>query len=183
MPWRALFIIVVVAIVLAAFGVLMQRSDELLDTAAPEQPGYYLQEAVVTDTDASGAARMRLRAASIKHHPADDSIDAQQVALDYQIAPDAQWLLTAERGHVPAASRAITFSGNVIVQPANEHTMPVTMRTDTLAIDTLNDLASAPGKVIIEMNQRRLTGIGLKADLKQQQVRIESQVHGQFSIQ
>lgn len=183
MRWRALLITAVVAVLLAAFSVLMRRSDELLDTAAPEQSGYYLQDAVVTDTDASGATRMRLRAANIKHNPADDSIDATQVALDYQIGPDAQWLLTADSGHVPSASRSITFKGNVLIKPANEQTTPVTMRTDTLMVDTLNNLASAPGTVIIDMHQSRLTGVGLKADLKQQQVRIESQVHGQFSPQ
>ncbi len=183
MPWRPLFITVVIAVLLAAASVLMRRSDELLDTAAPEQPGYYLKDAVLTDTDATGAARLRLRAAGIRQNPVDDSMDAQQVALDYQIKPDAQWLLTADHGHVPAASRTVSFHGNVIIKPADAQTAQVTMHTDTLLVDTLDNLATAPGKVVIEMQRDRLTGVGLQADLKQQQVRIESQVHGQFSAQ
>ncbi len=180
MRWRTLLIVAVIAVVLVAASVLMERPDELLDTAAPEQPGYYLRDAVVTDTDASGAPRMRLHAAGIRQNQSDDSITAERVTLDYQSAPDAQWLLTADNSHVPAASRTITFSGNVLVRPASEQTAAVTMRTETLTIDTLENLASTPGPVVIEMHQSRLSGTGLKADLKQQQVRIESQVHGQF---
>ncbi len=183
MAWRALFLTAFIAVLLAAYGVLTHRNgDDLKDTAAPEQPGYYLRDATVKETDATGAARLTLRAQTIAQNPADNSITMQQVALDYRIATDA-WLLTADSGHVPAASRNINFTGNVVIQPADSQTWPVVMRTDTLNIDTTNNVASTPDKVVIEMNRQRLSGIGLRADLKQQQVRIESQVHGQFSPQ
>jgi LPS export ABC transporter protein LptC len=184
MNWRTLYTLSLAVIGILALAYWWRRDNAQLTSNVVSTPrGYYLTDALIRQTGTNGNPRYSLHAASIEQDPADDSIDARQVTLNYQIAPDTQWLLTADSGHVPAASRSITFNGNVLIKPANGQTAPVTMRTGTLTVDMLNDLASAPGKVTIEMNQRRLTGVGLRADLQQQQVRIESQVHGQFTIQ
>lgn len=184
MPWRGLFITTLIAVLLAVYSVLMhQTDDELTDTAAPGQPGYYLQNAVVTETDATGAARMKLRADNILQNSTDDSITLQNVLLDYQSAPDAKWLLTADRGHLATGSRTIEFSGAVHIKPLDQPGNTIELHTEALSVDTLNNIATAPGKVNFQMDKQRLTATGLRYDLKQQKLQLKSGLHGQFKPQ
>lgn len=181
MPWRAIFITAVIAVLIAAYGVLTRRSgDELSDTPAPAQPGYYLQNATVTETDKAGVAYIKLQADRITQNPADGSINLQPITLNYQSAPDAKWLLTANQGHLAAGSKTINFTGAVSIKPQQQPNNHTELRTETLSMDTENNIATAPGKVQLEMDQQHLTAIGLKYDLKRQKLQLESQLHGQF---
>ena len=81
--WRAVLITAAIAVLLAGFGLWASRDgDDLHVGPAPAQPGYYLKQAVVTETDATGAARFKLRADQINQNPKDQSIDLQTVLLD-----------------------------------------------------------------------------------------------------
>lgn len=181
MSWRNLLMMLAIAGLLAVYSVFTKRSaDVLTDQPAPAQPGYYLRDAVVTETDATGNARLKLHAAQIAQSPADDSIKLQQVQLNYQTAPDVSWLLTANRGNLPAQSRTIEFRGAVVVKPVPPTTNNIVLRTETLSVDTLNNLAHAPGRVNVEMDTQQMTAVGLKYDLKRQTLQLESKVHGQF---
>ncbi len=181
MGWRAVLITAVIAVLLAGFGLWSRRGDDdLHDRPAPAQAGYYLKQATVTESDPSGAPRFKLAADQINQNPKDNSIDLQQVRLDYQSAPDALWLLTAERGHLIAGSRVIDFSGNVHVKPQEPSENKIELRTETLSVDTEHNIATAPGKVNFEMDREYLNAFGLKYDLKRQTLQLESRLHGQF---
>lgn len=184
MSWRALLLTVLIAALLAGYSVLTRRGgSQFTEQPAPAQPGYYLRDATVTETDATGAAHLRLHADQIAQNPADDSIQLTQVTLNYQSAPDARWRLTAHQGHLPAQSRTIQFSGAVEIRPQQPAANEVILRTETLSVDTLHNIARAPGRVNLEMDQQRLTAIGLKYDLKRQTLQLESMLHGQFQPQ
>jgi lipopolysaccharide export system protein LptC len=179
--WRAVLITALIAVILAGFGLWSRRGgDDVRIGPAPAQPGYYLQNAIVTETDASGAARFKLRAQQINQNPRDESIDLQQVLLDYRTAPDALWLLTADRGHLAGGSRVINFTGNVNIKPQPPSDNRVELHTETLSMDTENNVATAPGKVVFSMDQQVLSAVGLKYDLKRQTLQLESRLHGQF---
>lgn len=181
MPWRAVFITALIAALLAVYGLWSRRGgDGLVERPAAAQAGYYLQDASVTETDASGAARFKLHATQITQNPSNDSIDLQQVQLDYQSAPDSQWLLTAERGHLVTGSRVIDFTGNVNITPKPPSDNQIELHTETLSIDTENNMATAPDKVDFAMDRQYLNAVGLKYDLKRQKLQLESRVHGQF---
>jgi len=179
--WRGVLLIAVIAVILAAFGLWSQRDGaDLRVGPAPAQPGYYLRSAVVTETDANGAPRFKLHAERIDQNPTDQSVELQQVQLDYRSAPDALWLLTADRGHLPGGSRVIDFTGNVHIKPVQPTTNRVELNTETLRVDTENNLATAPGKVRFTMDGQYINAVGLKYNLKRQTLQLESALHGQF---
>jgi LPS export ABC transporter protein LptC len=184
MNWRPVLLVALIAAMLASYGVLVHRSDQVpAETAAPVRPGYYLRDATVTETDATGAPRMKLHADRITQNPADDSIALDQVTLNYQSDAATRWLLTANQGHVAAGSRTIQLTSAVYIKPLDPASNPVELRTEALSIDTGNNIATAPGKVNIQMDQQHLTATGLKYDLKRQTLKLQSQVHGQFQPQ
>jgi LPS export ABC transporter protein LptC len=179
--WRAVLIIAAIAVILAGFGLWASRNGEDLRVGpAPAQPGYYLKQAVVTETDATGAARFKLSAEQINQNPKDQSIDLQTVLLDYRSDPDSLWLLTANHGHLVGGSRVIDFTGNVHIKPQAPSTNRVELQTETLSMDTENNIATAPGKVKFTMDGQFLNAVRLKYNLKQQTLQLESGLHGQF---
>jgi LPS export ABC transporter protein LptC len=180
MPWRAVFISVLIAVALAGYSLLTRNDNELTDTPAPAQPGYYLKQASIIETDASGAARLKLQAAQIVQNLADDSISMQQVSVISRSEDGTDWLLTANQGQLPANSKTVSFSGDVYVRPQNAQLQRPQIRTEALSINTEQNLATAPGRVSFELDQQHLTAVGLKYDLKRQKLKLNSQVHGQF---
>jgi len=186
MKWRVVIGTAIGAVLFAGYSVLKHRDDSIaVSTDIPQQPGYYLKDATLIKTDVnSGLAAWRLHAASITRNPNDDSVSLEQVNLIYTGTTATAWLLTSQYGYIPSDSHTVNFSGAVHVEPHGDNpTMPMTLQTDALSIDTQSNLATAPGKVTIQMNQQRLTAVGLKADLQRQTVRLLTQVHGEFRNQ
>lgn len=182
MNWRAVFAAATGVVLFAALNVLRHRDDNVaVSNAAPEQPGYYLKDATLIQTDANtGAPAWRLHAVAIARDPRNESIRLEQVRLDYLTSAETPWLLTAQRGYVPQDSRVVKFTGAVHIEPQGAQSTPMSLQTEELSIDTQRNQATAPGKVTINMNQQQLTAVGLKADLQNQKVRLLSQVHGEF---
>lgn len=186
MNWRIVIGTVIGVVLFVGYSRLRHRDDGIVvSNTAPEQPGYYLKDAALVQTDSdSGQPSWRLHASTITRDPRTENVHLEQVKLDYLSAGSTAWLLTAQRGYIPKDSRVVTFSDAVNIQPQGEHvTMPMTLRTDELRIDTQSHLATAPGKVTIQMNQQQLTAVGLKADLTNQKVRLLTQVRGEFRSQ
>lgn len=185
MSWRWIVLIAICAALVATYGVLMRdRSAEETSTGQPQQPGYYVKDATIIDTDEQGAPQLRLMASMIEQNPADDSINLQDVKIDYQSAPEQTWLLTAAQAYVPPDSRVAELRGNVVIQPQETAAPngPMVLHTDSLHVDLEKNIASTRDEVQIEIGQHRLSARGFKADLKQQHVWLESKVHGSLKF-
>jgi len=186
MNWRIVIGTGIGALLFAGYSMLRHRDDNIVVSGGvPDQPGYYLKDATLIQTDANtGEPSWQLHAVSITRNARDDSVSLDTVRLNYLRAGDTAWLLTAQHGYIPKDSRVVKFSNAVNIQPQGEHIVtPLTMQTDELDIDTQNNLATAPGKVTLQMNQQQLTAVGMKADLTSQKVRLFNQVRGEFRNQ
>jgi lipopolysaccharide export system protein LptC len=182
--WRVF--IVFMLLLVAAMSVMMSRREAEPESAAPAreppQLGYYMTDARVTETGPDGRPRYRIEAERVLQNPFDLSIRLEELRLGYSADADRRWTLTAEAGYVPPGSRTIDLSGNVVIvgkpQPGAETAV---VRTERLSLDTEANIATTPARVDIEWGRRRLSGIGLKADLKAERVQLESAVHGRFA--
>lgn len=183
MNWRTVALIGVCAVLIASYGVLTNNKDNDEQSGeAPPQPGYYVKQATVIDTNDQGVAYLQLSAETIEQNPATNSVELRDVKLDYSSEPDKPWVLTARRGRVPPGSRIAEFSGDVVVKPGGPSKTPAILRTEFLRVDTEKNVASTTADVSIEMNQQRLTATGFTFDLKQERLRLESKVNGRFQF-
>lgn len=183
MIWRG-FILLAIALV-TALTVLVGRRDrddaEQEGTREPPQPGYYMTDAQIVETGPDGAPRYRMAAERIVQNPQDQSIRLQTMKLDYRAGPEREWTLTARNGYVPPASRTIDLSGDVqITGLPVEGSVPAVVRTERMQLDTVANVATSRERVDIVWGERRLSTIGLKADLKAEKLKLESSVHGRF---
>ncbi|MGC3982677.1 MAG: LPS export ABC transporter periplasmic protein LptC [Steroidobacteraceae bacterium] len=199
MRWRTIIVTTSICAGLAGYLMLMRDADEgLTDIPAPEQPGYYLKQATVTQTGVNGLLRTRLKAEQIMQNVADDSISMQQVVVDHLDEDANDWLLTADSGHLPPGSANVEFNqkyaqgdikpgtailtltGNVLIRARDVSKTNVEIHTDVLNVDTVSYVATAPGKVRFVQGRNELTGVGMKFDFKGQKLRLESQINGHY---
>lgn len=183
MNWHVIIIAAICAIMLATYSMLSRHEEQLTDVQpTTPQPGFYMKDASIVAIGKDGNPGFTLHATTIQQDVTHQDVNLDQVKVDYLGTSQTPWTLTAQTGNLRQDSRTITFNDDVILQPTGPHVaLPIILRTNQLSIDTARNLARATGKVSISMNQQLLTAVGMQADLQRQTIKLESQVHGEFS--
>jgi LPS export ABC transporter protein LptC len=183
MIWR-IFIIAALVIVVVVSLINKQRRPVPDQPATPSetlQPGYFMKGARIVETGDDGLPLYRVDAREIRQRPFDGGIELEELSVAYHVPGANEWTVTAARGFVPPESRTLSLAGDVRVvgQPAAD-SQPAVIRTERLMLDTESNIASTRDRVDIEWGNRRLSTMGLVADLKAEKLQLESAVHGRF---
>jgi len=178
--WKWVWMTGLIAAAIASYGILNRSPDgALVLDERPEQPGYYLRNAIMTITEPDGSERMRLVADRIDEQVADQSYAATGVRVDYTVRSDQPWILRADTAHVPANLKTVVFTGNVTISSEQGPRTGI-IRTETLTLDTDANTASTAAPVALEFGGQQLHATGLKADLSSERLKLESGVNGRF---
>jgi LPS export ABC transporter protein LptC len=183
MIWRIFIIAALVIVVVVSLINKDRRAtrDEPAATSETLQPGYFMTGARIVETGEDGAPLYRVSAREIRQRPFDGGIDLEDLSLSYRAPGAADWTVTAARGFVPPASKVLNLAGDVRVVGQPEPDLePAVIRTERLMLNTETNIASTRDRVDIEWGTRRLSTMGLVADLKADKLQLESTVHGRF---
>jgi LPS export ABC transporter protein LptC len=177
MNWRWIAVAAALAALVAVYGALVDRNlSGDTDDDTPPPPGYYLKNAIITQTQPDGSPDLRLVASRIEQQRKDDNILLTDVRLDYLKMPERHWVLTAEHGMVPEDSKIVEFTGNVDLHPARVENQPqqaTWLRTQALAIDTENNRAyTTQSPTTIRFGTYTMTVKRVEADLTTEKVRL-----------
>ena len=190
------------AVLLVGFAYFLgfgNRGDNGADSSAlmAPDPGYAARDAEVIETGYDGRERYRLNARVIRQQSDGGVIDLEQLEMDYH--PGAQsdvpgerpatpasasetWHLTSDRGQVRANGDDVQLNGNVVVTgPAPGSGEPLTLTTESMRINTPTEFIETVSPVRVRWSGLELQSRGMKADLKAGKLRLESDVHGEFS--
>jgi LPS export ABC transporter protein LptC len=185
MNWRWISLAALLAALVIGYGALVDRNPApTASDAQAEQPGYYLQDAIVTQTQQDGSVSLRLVANRIEQQRRDDSIALDTVRVNYyQSSPgksqQREWLLNAREGLVPANFRVVQLFGDVVLRPADAQPEAF-LRADALAVDTQTNVAySIASPVHVRFGSHAMVVKNFRADLESEKIRLES-VHGRF---
>jgi LPS export ABC transporter protein LptC len=192
MNWRWISLAALLAALVIGYGALVERSPApTTNDAQAEQPGYYLQDAIVTQTQPDGSVSLRLVANRIEQQRRDDSIALDTVRVNYYQSnsgsksgqsPQREWLLSARQGFVPANFRVVQLFGDVVLRPADAQPEAF-LRVDALAVDTQTNVAySLASPVRVRFGSHEMVVKNFRADLDSENIRLES-VHGRFDPQ
>lgn len=174
------------------------READTAETAASglPDPGYAARDAEVIETGYDGRERYRLTARVIRQQSQTGVIDLEDLAMNYHPAAQASvpgeapaapaatesWNLRSDRGQVRAEGDDVQLDGNVVVTgPAPGSGVPLRLSTDNLRINTPTEFIETQAPVKLDWSGHELTARGMKADLKAGTLRLESEVHGEFS--
>jgi LPS export ABC transporter protein LptC len=187
MNWRWISLAALLGALVIGYGALVERSPApATGGTQAEQPGYYLQDAVITQTRKDGSVGLRLIADHIAQH-GNDNITLDTVRVNYfqsstEQTPPREWLLSARQGLVPANFRVVQLSGDVVLRPADAQPTAF-LRADALAIDTQTNVAySTSSPVRVRFGGHSMVVQSFRADLTNEKVRLES-VNGRFDPQ
>jgi LPS export ABC transporter protein LptC len=196
MNWRWISLAALLAALVIGYGALVERGPaRTSNDAQAEQPGYYLQDAIVTQTQQDGSVSLRLVASRIQQQRRDDSIALDTVRVNYyqsnsgsnsgsksDQSPQREWLLNARQGFVPANFRVVQLFGDVVLRPADAQPEAF-LRVDALAVDTQTNVAySLASPVRVRFGSHEMVVKNFRADLDSENIRLES-VHGRFDPQ
>jgi LPS export ABC transporter protein LptC len=196
MNWRWISLAALLAALVIGYGALVERSPApTSNDAQAEQPGYYLQDAIVTQTQQDGSVSLRLVASRIQQQRRDDSIALDTVRVNYyqsnsgsnsgsksDQSPQREWLLNARQGFVPANFRVVQLFGDVVLRPADAQPEAF-LRVDALAVDTQTNVAySLASPVRVRFGSHEMVVKNFRADLDTENIRLEA-VHGRFDPQ
>lgn len=175
------------------------RGDNGLDSSGALQPdpGYAARDAEVIETGYDGRERYRLNARVVRQQSDGGVIDLEQLEMDYH--PGAQptfagerptkgpaasetWHLKSDRGQVRSNGDDVQLNGNVVVTgPGPGSGAPLTLATDSMRINTPTEFIQTDAPVRLRWSGHELDSRGMQADLKAGTLRLESDVHGEFS--
>jgi LPS export ABC transporter protein LptC len=195
-PLGTVAVIAVVAIAYFLARASRGGDDEAAANVLPPDPGYAAHDAEVIETGFDGRERYRLKAKVIRQQIDSSVIDIEQLEMDYHLgaqdriagesrpASDSNeiWHLRSDNGQVRANGDDVELFGNVEVNgSAPGDGAPLTLSTARMRINTPTEFIETDEPVILGMWGHKLTAKGMKADLKAGTLRLESDVHGEFS--
>ena len=183
---RGLLTLIVIAVVVAAALLgqqRMSRENEDAQLAQTPEPGYAARDAELTETGPDGRPLYRLNAQVIRQRPEDGTVQLEQVHMSYRGENSNQWALTADRGTILQNNEQIDLTGNVKVVGVlpGGTTELAQIQSEHLAFDTRTEIVTTRDPVKLLWGAREVNGTGLRANLKDRQVRLESGVHGSYA--
>jgi LPS export ABC transporter protein LptC len=178
-----LALVFLIGLAVGSWWLARRDGEERQPAAAPvAQPGYYLTDATLEQTDASGRLTMRVHAAHAAQQGEQGPVRLEQLEAHYFPEPGQDWLMTSAAGSLPPAGRVVEFEGDVRLRAAAAASATgAIVRTEHLALDVDSTLATTADPVRIEFGPHAVVARGLHADLKRETLRLESAVNGTFT--
>jgi lipopolysaccharide export system protein LptC len=176
---RNIVVMVVLAILAAAtWFATWQRQDAApsLDPAVEAAPlGYFARGARIVGTDEEGRPTYRIFAERLDEVPGEERLELTGVDVDYQPAQDAAWSLSADTAQYARDGSRLDLAGSVEIRSApTDGEKPVTINTQSLLFLPDTSRAEADETVQVRVGDWQLSGVGLRADLKERTLELES---------
>jgi lipopolysaccharide export system protein LptC len=145
-------------------------------------PGYFLNDATLTDYDAAGAPGIRLVAKRIEQVAHGNDVALFDVKLDYQPPDGESWTMTGDTAQVEQGAKIVNVQGNVRLQgePSGPKGLVPIVRSDTLRYDIDQQIVTTQDDVHVDFGPNTVSAHGMFANLKDRTMRLEYKVHGTF---
>lgn len=146
------------------------------------RPGYYLNDAVLTDYDRNGNVSVRIAAQRIDQLDQSNAVALHNIRVNYQAPGGQSWVLVGDLAHVEPGGTVVDVSGHVRLQgvQADRTAAAAVILTDQMTYNVADGIASTASDVRIDFADQHLTARGMIANLRERTLRLESQVNGRF---
>ena len=174
--------VVVGAVALASWWLASHESHPRTQAASnPPAPGYYFEDARLTETDAAGQTILKLHTRHAEQDVQSRSIRVRDIAVDYHSAPDAEWHLQADSGSMPVGADVLTLRGHVELRSIGARNAGAVVHTDRLSLDRTHHIASTEDAALIDWPPHQISARGFNLDLTRRTLALEHSVHGTFN--
>jgi LPS export ABC transporter protein LptC len=169
--WRWISVSALLGAIVIGSGAFMNRTSvPLVSATAPVTPSYFLDDAVITQTQDDGSPSIQITATRIEEQNNSGTIRLSDVRAHYFEVPGKEWALAANHGTLPQDSRVLELQGAVELHPVNQETN-MRLRTEALALDTQKQVAySVNTPVTFEIGSSSMRATSFRADLKNEKL-------------
>jgi LPS export ABC transporter protein LptC len=144
--------------------------------------GYYLRGARLLGTDENGHVAYRILADRLEEHPDQERLLLERVEIEYRPTNEMSWLITAGRGSAPKDGSVVELAGGVEVKSEpSDGRKPIQITTESLTFEPESSSLESEASTEIRVGDWQVAGKGLRAHLKDESYKLESDVHGKFS--
>ena len=179
---RLLLLAGLLALVAALVQWRVVDREPAAETAAPVRPGYYLTGVDLEEFGTDGQLRIGLQSISATEDPASGVVRLADVAVDYHSPAGRTWHLVANEARVPPGGRTVEFEGDVTLEGRpGDDAAAAELHTARLALDTVTEVATTRAAVELALGAHRVRALGLRAELKTGNLRLDSDVNGRFT--
>jgi lipopolysaccharide export system protein LptC len=128
-----------------------------------------------------GSRRYSLIAHRMTHRPDEDSTQLETPELTHYEPGKAEVHVRSNLADVSKDAELVIFSGEVTVRrDAEKDSGPITILTSHLEVVPKQDFARSDREVTIVTDHGTLKGVGLEFNNRTRQMKMHSQVHGEF---
>lgn len=184
MIYRLFAILSIVAIVVASLLLARQQGTAPVSATVQENDwdeGYSARDAKLIETGADGLPLYTLNAATVRQLPNQDQVQLTRVQMSFRDMDGTVWTATSDSGQLEQGTEQVQLAGNVHVSGnLKGDSGPAQIATSALSLDIRGSVVSTKDPVQLVWSGRQMSAIGLKADLKDHHVALESAVHGTF---
>ncbi len=143
--------------------------------------GYYVRGARLLRTDESGHVAYRIRADRLEEHADEERLLLEGVQIEYRPPNEVPWTITAGNGSAPKDASQLDLGGGVELRSEPAEGTPTRIATESLRFELESSTAVTDRRTELSIGDWHLSGTGLRAHLKDERLRLESDVHGKFA--
>ena len=168
---------------IASWYLARSNQDEEISTPSfdASQRGYYLKSARILGTGPDGELLYELQAREAEQL-GDNRVSFSNVRLKYSPQSEVPWSISADTATLHADEERVLLEGHVRAVSSEGFSGSETeIRTQYLEIYPEHFLAETDERVQIRIGARSLTATGMLASLKDNQVKLKSNVRGKFA--
>jgi LPS export ABC transporter protein LptC len=181
-------LLILFGLVLAVVAVwLMLRMGSLGPTTARTSPpsaadqGYSATDATVVETGVDGVPMYTLQARQVQQDPDSNLVHLTTVHMTFRDASGGQWQARSDQAVAQQDSEQVDLSGAVDVSGIfSGSDQPAHILTDRLHVDTRTQIIRTRSAVTLKWTGYVVDARGLVVNIKDHNVKLESEVHGHF---
>jgi len=181
MIYRIFAVLVFVVVIGGTIVFGGQQTETTAQTVVeePRDPGYAARNAKLVQTGPDGHPLYTVNAEVIRQQPDNNSVELEQATLGLNNANGSLWTARGKQGTVEQNSGIVELSDDVHVYGTPEGAQqPAELVTDRLAFDTNTKIATTKAPVTLTWSGQDIKGKGMRANLNDGRVQLESTVHG-----
>lgn len=181
------WLVVLVVIVLSTLSWWMPLEPGPISALVTEPekrhiPDFYLADFDLTTMNVAGRPRYQLQGQGMNHYADDDTSEVKLPQLTMYRQGSAPWFVRAEQAQVTAGGETVLLQGEVKLDRLMEDKGgKLEIHTPALRVVPAKEYAETDQPVAIVTDFGVTRAIGMRADLKQEQLQLLAQVRGEYA--
>lgn len=145
----------------------------------PRPLGYHVRGAQILGTDEEGRVTYRINAARLDEVPNEERFRLEDVSVAYQPPDETAWTISAGSGSWPKDGSRLELANAVELRTApTDGSRPRTILTEQLRFWPAMSSVESDTLVQFRLGEASFDGVGFHMDLKEDTLKLESEVHG-----